>query len=287
MEGSYSATVSNSLGMVISRSAILTVNDGLVTNIFATLLDVTNTWRFDASGRDLGKEWRFSAYDDSGWSNGAALFGIETTPNIYPLPFLTPFSLTAVDGSPIQTYYLRTTFSVSEPASLAGLIVGAFVDDGAVWYVNGREGARLRIASVIPVDEVTHSINAQTINPENQAASLFIPATNLVAGDNLLAVELHQSHGGTPSSDVVFGMAMSSFTAVTNGPVLLMPQPQPGGGVEVTLEGISGRNYALDVSTNLADWSRLVTWTNFTGSARYLDAAGVNGNRFYRGRLAP
>jgi hypothetical protein len=59
------------------------------------------------------------------------------------------------------------------------------------------------------------------------------------------------------------------------------------GGVEVTLEGISGRNYALDFSTNLVDWAHLATWTNFTGSAVYLDTAGINGNRYYRGRVAP
>src|SRR6185503_2837078 len=45
MEGLYSATVSNSLGGAVSRNALLTVDDGLVTNIFGTLLDVTNSWR--------------------------------------------------------------------------------------------------------------------------------------------------------------------------------------------------------------------------------------------------
>jgi hypothetical protein len=82
-------------------------------------------------------------------------------------------------------------------------------------------------------------------------------------------------------------MAMSSFTTITNGPVLHTPIVQSGG-IEVTLEGISGRNYAIDVSTNLMNWAHLTTWTNFTGSALYLDtAASLNGNRFYRGRLVP
>jgi hypothetical protein len=157
-----------------------------------------------------------------------------------------------------------------------------------VWYLNGREAARLRIAGnpAPPVDGVTNSVLAQSPNTEGVLSNLVLPLTNAVAGENLLAVEVHQSSIG--SSDVVFGMALTSFTTRTNGPVLLAPLRQPGGGVEVTLEGISGRNYALDVSTNLVNWTPLTTWTNFTGSAQYLDAAaGPDGNRFYRGRLAP
>jgi hypothetical protein len=154
-----------------------------------------------------------------------------------------------------------------------------------VWYLNGREAGRLRIPANIPVDGVTNSVLAQNPNTEGLASNLILPLTNLVAGENLLSVEVHQSTIG--SSDVVFAMAMSSFTAITNGPVLRTPIVQPGG-VEVTLEGISGRNYAIDVSTNLATWTHLTTWTNFTGSAFYLDtAANPNGNRFYRGRLVP
>jgi hypothetical protein len=284
MEGIYSATVSNSLGGAVSRNALLTVNDGLVTNAFATLLDVTSSWRYEASGLDLGTAWRFPGYDDSGWSNGVAMFGFED-PGVYPLPILTPFSLRNSSNVFIVTFYFRTTFSLPAPSAVSGLLVQAFVDDGAVWYLNGREGGRLRVAGNVPVDGVTNSVLAQSPNTEGVVSSLVLPLTNVVAGENLLAVEVHQSSIG--SSDVVFAMALSSFTTVTNGPVLLSPLVQPGG-VEVTLEGISGRNYAIDVSTNLAIWTHLTTWTNFTGSALYLDtAASPSGNRFYRGRLVP
>ncbi|MBK8000981.1 MAG: hypothetical protein IPK15_20285 [Verrucomicrobia bacterium] len=54
----------------------------------------------------------------------------------------------------------------------------------------------------------------------------------------------------------------------------------------MTVTGISGRNYALDISTNLVNWLPAVTWTNFTGTADYLDPVSpAAGNRFYRGRL--
>jgi hypothetical protein len=212
------------------------------------------------------------------------LFGLED-PGIYPWPILTPLSLSATNGAPVLTYYFRTTFPLADKSAISGLLVEAYVDDGAVWYLNGREGGRLRVSGNIPLDGVTNNVLAQSPSIEGQAAFLLLPITNVVSGENLLAVEVHQS--STTSSDVVFGMALSSFTTITNHPVLLTPVVQASG-VEVTLEGISGRNYAIDVSTNLINWAQLATWTNFTGSALYLDtAAGVNGNRFYRGRLLP
>jgi hypothetical protein len=284
MEGVYSVTVSTALGVTTSRNALLTVNDGLVVNTSARLLDITNAWRYEASGLDLGSAWRSPAYNDSGWSNGVAMFGLED-PGIYPLPILTPLSLRTSGNVFIVTFYFRTTFSLPPPSTVNSLLVEAYVDDGAVWYLNGREAGRLRIPGNVPIGGVTNGVLAQSPNNEGVLSTLSLPLTNAVAGENLLAVEVHQSSIG--STDVVFGMTLSSFTRQTNGPVLLTPNFLPGG-VEVTLAGISGRNYAIDVSTNLANWSHLRTWTNFTGSAVYLDAAaGINGNRFYRGRLVP
>lgn len=280
-EGAYSVTVGNFLGTTPSRGAILTVDDGLVTIAASILMDQTAAWRYNASGANLSNAWRFPSYDDSGWSNGVALFGQED-PNVYAWPLLTRLNLRAANNAPILTYYFRTTVPIAADAGYTSLIMESYVDDGAVWYLNGREGARLRLSSNIPVDGVTSTSFASSGN-EGEASYVSLPLTNSVAGDNVLSVEVHQS--SSTSSDVVFGMAMYGIYSITNGPVVLVPV-QTSQGTEVTLEGISGRNYALDVSANFANWTPVVTWTNFTGSAQYLDPVPSSaGNRFYRGRL--
>jgi hypothetical protein len=283
MEGLYSASVSNSLGGAISRGAQLIVNDGLVFNRYTPVLDITQPWRYEASGRDLGTAWRFPGFDDSGWAIGSALFAVET-PGTYPEPIRTPLTLDTTNGTPISAYYFRTTFA--DLGAVNGLRVTAYVDDGAVWYVNGREAARLRIAAAsTPVDGVAYTNRASNLNNEGPPTILFLPATNLVAGENLLCVQVHQ--GNLPSSDIVFGMSLESYLTIINQPLVTLDSLQPAG-AQLTLTGISGRNYALEFSTNLANWTHLITWTNFTGSALHLDsAAGPIGNRFYRGRLAP
>src|SRR5207237_9348376 len=51
-----------------------------------------------------------------------------------------------------------------------------------------------------------------------------IPAANLVAGTNLLAVEVHQT--GTSSSDIVFGTALTeTFEYLIRGPYLQVGAP--------------------------------------------------------------
>ncbi len=283
-EGAYSVRVTNPGGSVTSRDASLIVDDGLVSNTFNVLLDFTNTWRFEASGQNLSNAWRFADFDDSSWASGAALFGYESTPDIYSFPFSTPFTANSPGGTAIQTYYLRTHFHVEDLASVGSLTIYAFVDDGAVWYLNGREAVRIRIPGNAPVDGVGYAVRANNQNNEGSPDILDLPVTNLVAGENLLSVELHQ--GNLPSSDVVFGMLLGSFKAATNGPVVSVQGAAEGDPVQVTVTGISGRNYALDISTNLVNWVPAVTWTNFTGTADYLDPVSpAAGNRFYRGRL--
>ncbi len=41
-------------------------------DLVQTLVPLASTWRFDASGQDLGNAWRQPGYDDSAWSGGAA-----------------------------------------------------------------------------------------------------------------------------------------------------------------------------------------------------------------------
>ena len=274
------------LGTTNSQNATLTVNDGLVTAAFEALLTFTNEWRYHALGGDLGSAWRFPGYDDSGWSNGAALFGFETTPLIYPEPFRTSFGANDSNNVPISTYYFRTAFALTNAAQFNGLFVTYFADDGAVWYLNGREAGRIRLSAAIPVDGMTNRAVASNLNNEGSLAGVVLPLTNVVSGQNLIAVELHQ--GQLPSSDAVFGMTMEAFMIVTNRPTLVLPGIQPDGRLPLTLTGISGRNYAIDVSTNLINWSTLTTFSNFIGIEEFIEVPPAGSDRrFYRGRLAP
>ncbi|MEY2407380.1 MAG: trimeric autotransporter adhesin [Verrucomicrobiota bacterium] len=176
------------------------------------LLDIsTNSWRFNDSGMDLGTSWRANVYPaESGWKSGVGLFGVEpTVPYPYsPIPIRTPLVL----GAGRMTYYFRTQFPL--PYNPAAVIVQgtAYIDDGAVFYVNGTEIARVRM----PAGPVSFTNRAQLANPEGIAFTLNVPSSSLVTGNNILAVEIHQH---APSdSDAVFGLGLQA--SVAEGPVI-------------------------------------------------------------------
>ncbi len=59
-------------------------------------------------------------------------------------------------------------------------------------------------------------------------------------------------------------------------------------GMQVTLQGQAGRNYAIETSTNLVNWEQLTTASNSSGTVTILDTNSVNiPVRFYRAKLMP
>ncbi|HEX6866575.1 MAG TPA: lamin tail domain-containing protein, partial [Caulobacteraceae bacterium] len=206
------------------------------------VLMITNhNWRYNQSGQDLGTLWRAAGYNDASWPSGFALFGEE--PNAtYPEPIRTPLSLQRPGGGgQVVTYYFRTHFNA--PSNLAGwnITVRAFVDDGAVFYVNGAEVGRLRMGS----GTVTAASLANNA-PEPANDTFTFPGAGIVAGDNVLAVEVHQTTA--TSSDVVFGMSMQAILSVTNCSLL-----------GLVLNEVMANNQSVTnaVLTNASDWIEL------------------------------
>src|SRR6185295_13790000 len=135
-----------------------------------------------------GIAWRQQGFPDGSWSNGIGLFGFETTSNVYlPDPFrsfLTPPN----QGGPVTAYF-RTHFTWPQvPPPCLMLRATALLDDGAVFYLNGVEVGRLRV----PPNQVFQTLATNQAS-EGQPEELVFLAETLAAGDNLLAVELHQS----------------------------------------------------------------------------------------------
>jgi hypothetical protein len=278
-EGAYTVFVGNSVGSVVSSPATLQVLDGLVVSELFELLPMTNVWKFDASGRDLGTDWRQPAFDDSAWASGPALLGFEdSVPSPYPFPILTQFRAPG-QGGPITAYF-RTRFPYTIPVGTVTLFSENLLDDGAAYFLNGTEIGRLRLAA----NATNFTSLATNVTPEGRSAFLILNPAPLLDGENVLAVEVHQS--STNSSDAVFGMALSVIVTVTNQPVIIDVQRVAAGRCSLTLSGIAGRTYALDSAPTAgagAPWTSVVTFSNFTGQATYIDTPPAS--RFYRGRL--
>lgn len=168
----------------------------------ADLVAANSSWKYLANGSDQGSAWRSYPFNDAGWNTGNAEFGYgdgdEATVVSYG---------TSATNKFITTYF-RKTFNVADPSEFTGLDLGLIRDDGVVVYINGTEVFRnnmptgtIRYNTVAPgyIDGVNESIwiNAKINNV-------------LVAGTNLIAVEIHQNSPG--SSDISFNLTLKGST---------------------------------------------------------------------------
>jgi len=175
---------------------------------------VSAAWRWDASGRDLGTAWREVNYDDGDWTEGEGSFHYAMTP-----PTLSQMASSPLPASQ-GAYYFRKAFDLAAlrpNATNVVLDLVHLIDDGAVFYLNGLEILRYRM----PPEPIKRMSFARS-NPEWGWTAVKLSPTNVVAGTNVLAVEVHNAGFGGPTggatNSAAFGMSVS-FT-VTNAPVI-------------------------------------------------------------------
>ena len=200
--GFYSVSVNNCAGTpAVSSNAIVSVSGESYVAIGLT----SQLWKYRDDGVDRGTEWRGTNYDDSAWPSGQGVFaGGEDNAVVVGLRN-TIVSLTNAAGARFATYYFRTTFNITNTDLVPlTLIASNLVDDGMIIYLNGAEVLRYNMpGGVIDATDV-----ALAANPGGEGVFIIsnLPPSSLVAGQNVLAVEVHQN--STASSDVVFGTGL-------------------------------------------------------------------------------
>ncbi|MDB6032452.1 MAG: CotH protein [Verrucomicrobiales bacterium] len=205
------------------------------------LLPISATWRYDQSGTDLGTVWTAPGFNDSAWPSGPGLLAVEDC-NCLPEPIRTTLTLGRT------TYYFRTAFNYAGDPSSASLQLSHVIDDGAVVYLNGVEIWRIGLAA----GPVTYGTFASRLVTDGVYEGPFtVPATSLVQGTNVLAVEVHQN--GATSSDITFGLALDESHTVggmTGSSAAMLPL------VLNELESATNSNFWLELfnygSTNLS-----------------------------------
>src|SRR5436190_3262800 len=171
-----------------------------------TLIPIDATWRYEQSGADLGTAWRATAYNDSGWSSGQALLAQEDCACL-PEPIRTALTT----GAAKTNFYFRTTFNYTGSVASAALSLRHVVDDGVIVYLNGNEIWRFGLATGV-VDAATFA--NRSVDNAIYEGPFSVPATGLIQGTNVLAVEVHQN--AVNSSDVAFGLQLDNVTTTTN-----------------------------------------------------------------------
>ena len=162
------------------------------------LVDLGADWRYLDTGVDPGPGWTGAGFDDGAWSTGPAQLGYGDGDEA-----------TVVDEGPAGarhiTTWFRRTFEVDDPAVFASLVLDLVRDDGAVVHLNGVELVRSNLPDG-PIGSDTLARDYAWGPGETEPQRFEVPADALVAGTNVVAVEVHSADRG--SSDLSFDLRL-------------------------------------------------------------------------------
>ncbi|MES2707465.1 MAG: lamin tail domain-containing protein [Verrucomicrobiota bacterium] len=177
-------------------------------------------WKYLAPAADPGETWKNTAYDDSSWSSGAAALGYGGGGEVTDVGGADIDPATPGEQRNITTYF-RRGFQIENPSAVTGLNLRLKRDDGAVVYLNGREVFR----SAMPAGAIGFTTPGNSgANVSDDGNTWFpkalVPADfTLVAGTNVIAVEIHNAFSG--SSDLSFDLELTATLPLTPQPIVL------------------------------------------------------------------
>lgn len=167
-------------------------------------------WRYLDSGEDPDPNWTLPGFDDSKWRKGAAPLGygedlIATTIGFGP---------DAANKFPAAHFRLTFDLPVERRHAADSWVMRALVDDGAVFYLNGREVQRVRMPEGKVVPGTRPSVKAGGSSGLERAFVDFeVPGEAFADGRNTLCVSVHQADAG--SSDLVLDVELIGVPART------------------------------------------------------------------------
>ena len=205
-----------------SSNFFFTTSNYVTTNL---VVDLPSTWAYLTANLD-GVNWTGRTYNDSAWVDmGPGLLMADIrglNPAIQPQG--TELPVDPGTGYPYITYYFRTHFHLSTVPAGTSMVLTGYIDDGAVVYLNGQEISRLRMdPAPTPIFNNTLAVGYPCDGDATCLDGFDLPAnvgTNLVSGDNVLAVEVHNYNPA--SADITFGLSAVVTERISAPPKLIL-----------------------------------------------------------------
>lgn len=222
------------------------------------LVPYNATWSYDQVNSYDGVGWMEDEFSDIDWLTGPGVLARPATGGITQ-PVNTLLTLGRL------TYYFRTRFTVAPNSGFTGLQISHFIDDGAVVYLNGKPSYRHNM----PTGDITYASLATTgiSGAPSEVVGASFPITNLVVGENYLAVEVHQSDPN--SSDVYMGLKLDGVIAsASSGSVLIN-------------EILANNATTAEPDGSTPDWVEIYNPTTTAVNLAGLSLADGGGNRWF------
>ena len=253
-----------------ATSAPVSIN---VTNEPGYTYLITNgaPWKYLDTGTNLGDSgtgtnfWIELSFDDTAWSTGEGELGYGNNTENPTRPAATTVSFGPDPNNKYVTTYFRKKFTVADPSTFTNLVLKLIRDDGALIHINSNEVVRIGV----PAGSIANTTLANAGPPDEAAFETYnIGVSNLVAGINIIAVEIHQVT--LNSSDISFDLQL---LAQGNVPLSILSSVYDANNEQLILTWNSapGAVYAIDnvqdITTPRALWDTLTGGINSQGTS--------------------
>jgi hypothetical protein len=164
-------------------------------------------WRYRQTPSEPPATWNQFSFDDTGaeWATGGFPAGfIGGTAFNPPVTFATTLSFGADTNNRTRAYYFRKKFTLAAPAAMS---LNLRRDDGAVVWINDDP-----VPAVVSADGTWNAPYPYTsLSPNATQVGVYLnytlPASQFVAGENIIAIQLHQS--SITSSDLLIDLDLA------------------------------------------------------------------------------
>lgn len=164
------------------------------------LIPFKTAWMYYDKGSLDNTSWKERSYSTNSWKSGTAPFGygtVGTTDKAADYKTTLDYGGDANNKRP--TYYFRKTFNLPEkPTVEDSYTLSYYLDDGAIFYINGIEVGKYYCNSGISYNDYSTEYMGSTA----AHGSIVVPREVLRKGINLISVEVHNT--SATSSDIFF-----------------------------------------------------------------------------------
>lgn len=178
------------------------------TTLAGKIFDTGSSWFYYDQGSLDGTGWTAQSYATTAWRSGKAPFGYGNVGINGSQDYATTLDYGTDANNKRPTYYFRKTFRLAQAPTSADLyMLNGYVDDGCVVYVNGHEAGRY----LMPAGTITYETFSTTYAGATAGECSFTFDNQwLRAGDNVIAVEIHNTH--EHSSDIYWTAELQHYT---------------------------------------------------------------------------
>jgi hypothetical protein len=225
-------------GAVNSAATLISYDGGGSSRV--DFVETGDPWSYLDDGTNQGALWKGTNFNDASWSSGPSPLGYGDDDEATVVGAIDTDPGTPGIQKNATTYFRKSGIHIPDPSIFEDFTLNYVFDDGIVIYLNGAEVGRANVDPNAGFDDFSNATSS-----ENEMGSVTLLPADFIAGNNTIAVEIHNRSAG--STDISFDLELIGNPSNSEGPVSSpVPINAPGWLLSRTYDSSTGEWSALN-----------------------------------------